>query len=70
MIDDDKPVGRHDGVANLGIRPMFEIEAPLLETWLFDFDGDLYGKHLAVEFVVLSAAGGEARWARGAEGTN
>jgi len=24
---------------------------PLLETWLFDFDGDLYGKHLSVELV-------------------
>jgi riboflavin kinase/FMN adenylyltransferase len=23
----------------------------LLETYLFDFNGDLYGKHLAVEFV-------------------
>jgi riboflavin kinase/FMN adenylyltransferase len=24
---------------------------PLLEAHLFDFDGDLYGKHLQVEFV-------------------
>jgi riboflavin kinase/FMN adenylyltransferase len=23
----------------------------LLETWLFDFDADLYGKHLSVELV-------------------
>ncbi|HEY3638459.1 MAG TPA: riboflavin kinase, partial [Rhizomicrobium sp.] len=45
------PVARHDGVANFGIRPMFEVETPLFETWLFDFDGDLYGKHLAVELV-------------------
>jgi len=51
MIEDDKPVGRYDGVASYGIRPMFEVEAPLFETWLFDFDGDLYGKHLAVELV-------------------
>ncbi len=30
---------------------MFEIDVPLLETFLFDFDGDLYGKHLSVELV-------------------
>jgi riboflavin kinase/FMN adenylyltransferase len=30
---------------------MFEIATPLLETYLFDFAGDLYGKHLAVELV-------------------
>jgi riboflavin kinase/FMN adenylyltransferase len=30
---------------------MWETREPLLETWLFDFDGDLYGKHVAVEFV-------------------
>ena len=51
IMEDDEPAGRHDGVANFGIRPMFESPAPLLETWLFDFDGDLYGKHLAVELV-------------------
>jgi riboflavin kinase/FMN adenylyltransferase len=51
IYEDDKPVGRHDGVANFGIRPMYESKEPLLETWLFDFDGDLYGKHLAIEFV-------------------
>jgi riboflavin kinase/FMN adenylyltransferase len=33
-----------DGVANLGVRPMFEIDQPLLEVWLFDFDEDLYGQ--------------------------
>jgi riboflavin kinase/FMN adenylyltransferase len=51
IYEDDKPVGRHDGVANFGIRPMWQTKEPLLETWLFDFDGDLYGKHLGVEFV-------------------
>jgi riboflavin kinase/FMN adenylyltransferase len=42
---------RHDGVANFGIRPMYEVTVPLMETHLFDFDGDLYGKHLSVELV-------------------
>jgi riboflavin kinase/FMN adenylyltransferase len=51
IYEDDKPVMRRDGVASFGIRPMWKTEEPLLETWLFDFDGDLYGKHMAVEFV-------------------
>jgi len=51
IIEDDKPAGTYHGVANFGIRPMFETDVPLLETYLFDFDGDLYGKHLAVELI-------------------
>ncbi|HWA90998.1 MAG TPA: bifunctional riboflavin kinase/FAD synthetase [Rhizomicrobium sp.] len=51
VVDDERVVSRHLGVANFGIRPMFESPAPLLETWLFDFAGDLYGKHLSVELV-------------------
>jgi riboflavin kinase/FMN adenylyltransferase len=51
ILEDDKPVATYDGVANFGIRPMFETQTPLLETFLFDFDGDLYGKHLAVALV-------------------
>ncbi len=51
IMEDETPLSRHDGVANLGVRPMFETQTPLLETYLFDFDGDLYGKHLAVELI-------------------
>jgi riboflavin kinase/FMN adenylyltransferase len=51
IMDGDTALSRHDGVTNLGVRPMFETDTPLLETWLFDFDGDLYGRHLAVELV-------------------
>lgn len=51
VLENDKPVGRYDGVANFGIRPMFESSLPLLETFLFGFDGDLYGRHLAVALV-------------------
>jgi riboflavin kinase/FMN adenylyltransferase len=40
-----------DGVANLGVRPMFESPEPLLEVWLFDFDGDLYGQAIETELV-------------------
>lgn len=40
-----------DGVANLGIRPMFETEQPMLEVWLFDFDEDLYGQTIETDLV-------------------
>ncbi|MHA7887866.1 bifunctional riboflavin kinase/FAD synthetase [Roseicyclus sp.] len=43
--------GTYHGVANLGIRPMFERATPNLETFLFDFKGDLYGQHLSVGLV-------------------
>jgi riboflavin kinase/FMN adenylyltransferase len=44
--------GRHiDGVANFGRRPMFDTGAVLLEIFLFDFSGDLYGKTLDVAFI-------------------
>ena len=42
---------RHDGVANFGVRPMFDGGAPLLEVYLFDFDGDLYGRSIDVAFI-------------------
>jgi riboflavin kinase/FMN adenylyltransferase len=42
-----------DGVANLGVRPMYELELPLLEVWLFDFDEDLYGQTVETELVAF-----------------
>jgi riboflavin kinase/FMN adenylyltransferase len=42
---------RYDGVANFGRRPMFDTGAVLLEVFLFDFSGDLYGAALDVAFV-------------------
>ncbi|TFW15330.1 bifunctional riboflavin kinase/FAD synthetase [Brevundimonas intermedia] len=47
-----------DGVASLGLRPMYALETPLLEVWLFDFDGDLYGQTLDTQLVA---------WLRGEE---
>lgn len=39
------------GVASLGVRPTVDGGGePLLEAHLFDFDGDLYGRRLEVEF--------------------
>jgi riboflavin kinase/FMN adenylyltransferase len=43
--------GTYHGVANLGIRPMFERPTPNLESFLFDFSGDLYGCTLSVGLV-------------------
>ena len=41
----------HDGVASFGYRPtVTENGAPLLETFVFDFSGDLYGEHCRVSF--------------------
>ena len=42
---------RIDGVASFGRRPTFDNGTPLLETFLFDFDGDLYGQTLDVAFI-------------------
>lgn len=37
-----------DGVANFGRTPTTGIRDPLLETYIFDFEGDIYGQHLEV----------------------
>ena len=42
---------RRDGVASYGRRPTVDNGAPLLEVFLFDFAGDLYGKEMDVAFI-------------------
>jgi riboflavin kinase / FMN adenylyltransferase len=42
---------RYDGVANFGRRPMFDSSVVLLEVFLFDFAGDLYGRQVDVAFI-------------------
>src|SRR6202045_3203463 len=44
---------RFDGVASFGRRPTFDNGAPLLEVFLFDFKGDLYGRRLDVAFIAF-----------------
>lgn len=40
------------GVASLGVRPTVKLAAaPVLEVYLLDFDGDLYGRYVRVEFL-------------------
>ncbi len=41
----------HPGVASLGTRPTVNGVETLLETYLLDFSGDLYGRHLEIEFL-------------------
>lgn len=42
-----------DGVASFGRRPQFDFGRPLLETFVFDFSGDLYGRTMPVTFVAF-----------------
>jgi riboflavin kinase/FMN adenylyltransferase len=39
------------GVTNIGVRPTVGADRPLAETWIIDFDGDLYGRHIPVTLV-------------------
>jgi riboflavin kinase/FMN adenylyltransferase len=42
----------HSGVINVGTRPTFDdVKDNLLEAHILDFSGDLYGRHLQVEFI-------------------
>jgi riboflavin kinase/FMN adenylyltransferase len=45
------PTGPLDGMANLGPRPTFGDSARSLEAHLLDFEGDLYGRDVTVEFI-------------------
>lgn len=50
---ENKPI---NGVANLGTRPTVDGDENRLETHLFDFNKEIYGKHISVEFVVFIRA--------------
>jgi riboflavin kinase/FMN adenylyltransferase len=44
--------GNYGGAASIGVRPMFgQDNMPNIETFLFDFKGDLYGAELSVGLV-------------------
>jgi len=40
-----------EGVASLGVRPTFGEGPVSIEVFLFDYEGDLYGKHLEMSFI-------------------
>jgi riboflavin kinase/FMN adenylyltransferase len=46
---EDSPV--YMGAANIGIRPMFQSKARLVEVYILDTDQDLYDQHITVDFV-------------------
>ncbi len=54
---------RLDGAAYLGTRPTFDDGEAVLEVFLFDFDGDLYGRQIEVEFIGFVRA--DAKFALG-----
>jgi riboflavin kinase/FMN adenylyltransferase len=43
--------GARDAVASVGSRPTFNGTVPILEVHLFDFDDDIYGKYIHIDFV-------------------
>jgi len=43
--------GYLNGVASVGTRPTFDLVKPLLEVHLFDFDRDIYGEYIHVDFI-------------------
>jgi riboflavin kinase/FMN adenylyltransferase len=48
------------GATNVGIKPTFDEERPTVETFLLDFQGDLYGRELRIE--LLHRLRGEKRF--------
>jgi riboflavin kinase/FMN adenylyltransferase len=44
---------RYHGAAYLGTRPSFDDGAPVIETFLFDFSGDLYGQEMELEVIAF-----------------
>lgn len=50
-VQDGPHKGSYHGAASLGVRPMFGENTANLETFLFDFKGDLYGSTLSVALV-------------------
>ena len=45
--------GSRNGVASVGSRPTFNGSKPLLEVYLFDFDDDIYGEYIHVDFIAF-----------------
>ncbi|TNC74683.1 bifunctional riboflavin kinase/FAD synthetase [Rubellimicrobium roseum] len=50
-ILDGRHAGSYHGAASIGVRPMFGVNTPNCETFLFDFSADIYGATLSVALV-------------------
>ncbi len=52
IVEAEVEGGKFAGLASIGVRPTFEDEGvPMVEVWLSDFDRDIYGKRMNVNFV-------------------
>jgi len=43
--------GTYPSATNIGVKPTFEDERPSVETYILDFEGDLYGRELRIELL-------------------
>jgi riboflavin kinase/FMN adenylyltransferase len=60
-LADGRPIGDRPAAVSIGVRPTFQTgRAELIEAYLLDFDGDLYGQTLCLEF--LARLRGERRF--------
>ena len=41
----------YNAITNIGLRPTYEVDTPILETHIIGFSGDLYGKNVTVQLV-------------------
>lgn len=58
--------GTHQSATNIGIRPTFDVEpTPTVETFLLDFDDDIYGEEMTIE--LLERLRGEEKFASAEE---
>jgi riboflavin kinase/FMN adenylyltransferase len=54
--------GLRDAVASVGTRPTFDGTKPILEVHIFDFDEDIYGEYIHVDFIARLR--GQEKYAR------
>ena len=52
---------RHLSATSIGVRPTFGLTQRLVEVYVMDFSGDLYGQQMAVEFVEKVRESGNLR---------
>ncbi len=52
-VFDGPHIGRYQGAASIGIRPMFGVNIPNLEVFIFDFNADLYDVEVSVALVAF-----------------
>lgn len=58
--------GTYESATNIGIRPTFDVEpTPTVETFIMDFDGDIYGEEMTIE--LLERLRGEEKFASAEE---